>query len=463
MKVNLLRAILCGLKTGSMKRLPYFIFLLIYLVGLGLTANYFVLTDFTLHFSSIFFISTLFFLTYLLFAVTIKRLRHLGFKRPILMSAFLSWAIYICPLGGFLYSRFQLDQASAGVVGQSVVVVLGGWLALMILFLPLLLFARENFFKLSFLKLFLGDLRQGQLQRIPFLGCSFYTNFLFLGGLILFLSILGGLFFGGAQLLQLTMSAENLGALLSLFPMTGVGALYAVYAVPVLVYLVFFYISFVLTIKRMRNIGVKSPILTFILSFIGLIILTILALAFESPIVLTVSYLSAIYITLGLFVLPQGFVQQRPLKILFADIKKGSLRRVAFFGYVLLMYWVANFFVGILGGSFMSYKMQAELNVSTALFVLLTSYMAFVLTVKRLRHINFKHPVTLAFILFLIDFIYCGIGYSSYESSVIELLRTVWLCVDVIILLFLLFTPGNFFKRNEEAKKADADLIIKNT
>lgn len=445
-KMNFLKTMFWNLKTGNLRRLPYFFVSLMYLVGTIVSIGYFAKTVFMPPRGSAIVIVAMLFFTYILFVLTTKRLRHLGHKRPILMSAFLSWTGFVSLVSVFLFNRFMTDTVTTNVIGSSVLFVSCVWLALMILFIPLLWFARENFFKLGILKLFFGDLSQGQLQRIPFLGCALYLNFLIYGGLLLFVTLLGAILFGGNQLLQLTMTHESLSALSSSFFLGGESVLlYVSIAFSFLCfYGLIFYVLFVLIIKRMRNIGVKHPISIFVLLFIGMVILLpILSVALKMPALLIILGLFVSCSVLALYFLPQGFIQQKPLKVLFADIKGGSLRRVAFFGYVVLAFCFAGLF---LVGNLTSFDMSAGPNIWSIPGTLLLLYMAFVLTVKRLRHINFKRPVAIALILVVSDLTYYGISYSDYELA--DSLRIVWTCADVIIFLFLLFTPGNLFKRN---------------
>ena len=256
--MNLLKTMFVQLRAGNLGRLFYIPISLILLFVIVKLRN--IVHDegvLTLSLMGIVSVTLLLATFVLYFAVSVMRAKNLGFYNPKLFC-------YLTFIFGWGVSTFN------GLFAGYEILILNSLSCLSTSFLMIsmciLFFSPENFVHSQPIRVLFWDLKKGELRRLPFLG------YLMLG-----MALWSGAILYSAQMWSL-FKADSTGFLiLSVF----------------LIYMFHFYITFVLCVKRVRNIGSNFAVIIVCILFSFLFIFSFLTLS-NGPFVLFYLFLLCI-------------------------------------------------------------------------------------------------------------------------------------------------------------------------
>lgn len=149
------------------------------------------------------------------------------------------------------------------------------------------------------------------------------------------------------------------------------------------------------------------------------------------------------------------------LKVMFSDVNHGTLMRLPYFGYNVLLVVVASaimlLYMSMMGfGMDMGMMLEGHMMLYF-LFMLVMYYFGFVLAVKRFRDMGMMHEK-------LMGFLFVFLGYMAHifdrgmpmmmermpmmHDMVMKLhLEMVFSLVSLVLFLMLLFVPSGYMKK----------------
>lgn len=301
----------------------------------------------------------------------------------------------------------------------------------------------------------LFDFRSGELERIPYL---LYSLVGFLVMLITGTAFISYLHEGGGLMVFL-------------------GLLFALSI----------YVSFSLSVQRVRHIGLESPILL-VLSFFALMTLALFVLPLKqvstdgnqvtqfigsAPEIIT-------YAVFLLWGVPGAFLEKKPFRVLFYDAKTGELRRLPYFGYLLftsvffgfLLYLVTLPFQMLMmffGSSLLLALIGFFVMIILVIYWIASFYATAVLMIKRMRNIGFKRPILYLLLYFVFMIVALGgvvlHGLMTVDFTAIQQTNDisplvpyfVWGGISYLIILvfslYVLFAPEGSLNQSKSLKK----------
>lgn len=301
----------------------------------------------------------------------------------------------------------------------------------------------------------LFDFRSGELERIPYLLYSLVGFLVMLITGTVFISYL-----------------HEGGALMVFF-----GLLFALSI----------YVSFSLSVQRVRHIGLESPVLL-VLSFFALMTLALSVVPLDqvstdgNQLTQLIGSVPEI-ITYAIFLLwgvPGAFLAKKPFRILFCEAKIGELRRLPYLGYLL---FTSVFFGFLLSLVTLPLQMLIMFFGSTILLTLIgflvmiilviywavSVYASAVVMIKRMRNIGFKRPILYFFLYIAFMLLFVGglflHAFMSVDFTAIQQTNDisplvpyfVWGGISYLIILifslFVLFAPEGTLNSSEKGKK----------
>ena len=301
----------------------------------------------------------------------------------------------------------------------------------------------------------LFDFRSGELERIPYL---LYSLVGFLVMLITGTAFISYLHEGGGLMVFL-------------------GLLFALSI----------YVSFSLSVQRVRHIGLESPILL-VLSFFALMTLALFAVPLDqvstdgnqvtqfigsAPEIIT-------YAVFLLWGIPGAFLEKRPFRVLFCEAKTGELRRLPYFGYLLFTSIFFGFLLHLItlpfqmlmmffGSTFLLAIIGVFVMIILVIYWIASFYATAVLMIKRMRNIGFSRPI-LYFCLYMLYFFGILGGFFLHLVMTVDFAALqetkdiaplvpyfiwggIWYLTVIIFSLFILFAPEGTLNSTKKLKK----------
>lgn len=301
----------------------------------------------------------------------------------------------------------------------------------------------------------LFDFRSGELERIPYL---LYSLVGFLVMLITGTAFISYLHEGGGLMVFL-------------------GLLFALSI----------YVSFSLSVQRVRHIGLESPILL-MLSFFALMTLALSVMPLDpvsqannqSILMGETAYKLIIYAVFLLWGIPGAFLAKKPFRVLFCEAKTGELRRLPYFGYLLFTSIFFGFLLSLVilplemlmmffGSSLLHALIGLLVLIILVIYWAASVYASSVLMIKRMRNIGFKRPILyfflyMAFILLFVGGVFLH-AFMNIDFVAIQQTNDiaplvpyfVWggisYLIIIIISLFVLFAPEGTLNQSKKLKK----------
>lgn len=296
----------------------------------------------------------------------------------------------------------------------------------------------------------LFDFRSGELERVPYLLYSLVS--------LLIMVVGGGLL--------MSEGFEGIGWIL---------------------FLPSAYITFTLSVQRVRHIGLESPILL-VLSFFALMTLTLFVMPLNQ-VNQAGNSLSEMgggatqiipYVVFLLWGVPGAFLDKKPFRILFCDAKTGELRRLPYFGY---LFFVSIFLSLLLYLVLLPFQMLMMFSSSSVFAVLVglvaivaglvygisSFYATAVLMIKRMRNIGFKRPILYFWLYMAFVFGVLGVlvlhAVMTLDFTILKETKDIGPLVPYLIWggiyyllslgfsLFVLFAPEGTLNSSKKLKK----------